>query len=355
MAKNRTSRAVAIRDYLTSSVYLGTPELVPKAAAHFKISRQAIHRHLATLVHEGALVASGNTRARVYAVRTLEQIEFPVTLAGLDEGDVWRERLHRFFEPLSGRVALIAHTCFTEILNNAIDHSEGTTAYIIANRTAVSVEMFIADDGVGIFQKIKDALALDDIRHSILELAKGKFTTAPERHSGMGILVASLACDRFSLTANGLDVLHVRRGGNDYLLTGGKKRGTTVGMTIMLNTPITMQSVYDQLNTPEHPGFTRTVIPLDIARMGEDNLVSRSQAKRVVAGIDRFMEVVFDFAGVDSIGQGFADEIFRVFRLNNPHVNITTMNTSSAVQRMISIASAAYNEAMSRGARTDTL
>ena len=30
-------------------------------------------------------------------------------------------------------------------------------------------------------------------------------------------------------------------------------------------------------------------------------------------GLERFREVVLDFAGVDAIGQGFADEVFRVW------------------------------------------
>lgn len=41
--------------------------------------------------------------------------------------------------------------------------------------------------------------------------------------------------------------------------------------------------------------------------------VSRSEAKRLLAGLERFREVILDFAGVEGVGQGFADEVFRVW------------------------------------------
>jgi hypothetical protein len=45
----------------------------------------------------------------------------------------------------------------------------------------------------------------------------------------------------------------------------------------------------------------------------QDAYVSRSEARRLLAGLDQFKEVELDFSGVASIGQSFADEVFRVF------------------------------------------
>jgi hypothetical protein len=50
-----------------------------------------------------------------------------------------------------------------------------------------------------------------------------------------------------------------------------------------------------------------------LAKYGNDQLISRSQAKRLLARIELFKIVLFDFSGVETIGQAFADEIFRVF------------------------------------------
>jgi hypothetical protein len=48
-----------------------------------------------------------------------------------------------------------------------------------------------------------------------------------------------------------------------------------------------------------------------------------------------FKEVTLDFKDVKSIGQAFADEIFRVFPNMNPDTAITAQNTNTEVQYMI--------------------
>jgi hypothetical protein len=73
---------------------------------------------------------------------------------------------------------------------------------------------------------------------------------------------------------------------------------------------------------------------------GDDNLISRSQAKRLLERFDRFKIVVLDFSGVALIGQAFADEVFRVFKAKHPDVKLIPMNVSPGVQRMISRAEA---------------
>ena len=66
-----------------------------------------------------------------------------------------------------------------------------------------------------------------------------------------------------------------------------------------------------------------------------DDLVSRSQARRVLSGLDLFKEVILDFRDIKYIGQAFADEIFRVFPNMNPNTAISEQNANSAVRNMI--------------------
>ena len=75
-----------------------------------------------------------------------------------------------------------------------------------------------------------------------------------------------------------------------------------------------------------------------MAQYGDDNLVSRSQAKRILLRVETFKEVMFDFTGVSFIGQAFADEIFRVFPLTYPDVHLLVTNTTPEVQAMIDLA-----------------
>jgi hypothetical protein len=88
-------------------------------------------------------------------------------------------------------------------------------------------------------------------------------------------------------------------------------------------------------NRGDDYGFTKTVVPVDLTRYGDDNLVSRSQARRLLARVDRFKTVVLDSKGVDAIGQAFVDEVFRVFPGMHPEVKVVEINARSAVKRMI--------------------
>jgi hypothetical protein len=74
-----------------------------------------------------------------------------------------------------------------------------------------------------------------------------------------------------------------------------------------------LQTVFDDYAGPDEFQFNKTVIPVRLAQYENEKLVSRSQAKRVLAHLERFRNVIFDFDGISSIGKAFADEIFRVY------------------------------------------
>ena len=88
----------------------------------------------------------------------------------------------------------------------------------------------------------------------------------------------------------------------------------------------TCKAIFEQYTSGEDYGFTKTKVPVKLAQYGEDKLISRSQAKRLVARVDQFKTVYFDFEGVETIGQAFADEIFRVFAKSHPEIAIIPMN-----------------------------
>jgi len=231
----------------------------------------------------------------------------------------------------------IWHYGFTEMFNNAMDHSTGHSISVSISRTAVSTEIFIRDDGVGIFKKIQKALNLLDERHAILELAKGKLTTDPKRHSGEGIFFTSRMFDEFDILSGGLFFTHVFGGTHDWLLERDKfQSGTAVWMKVNNHSSRTTTKIFSQYTSGEDFGFTKTVVPVDLARYGNENLISRSQAKRLLARIDLFKIVIFDFQDVPTIGQAFADEIFRVFALNHPDMELHAIHANSEVKRMIS-------------------
>jgi hypothetical protein len=95
-----------------------------------------------------------------------------------------------------------------------------------------------------------------------------------------------------------------------------------------------MAKLFDEFTSGDDIGFTKTIVPVSLLKYGNEQLVSRSQAKRLLVRFDRFREVLLDFEGIDAIGQAFADEVFRVFPSGHPDITVTPIGMNSAVERM---------------------
>jgi hypothetical protein len=102
----------------------------------------------------------------------------------------------------------------------------------------------------------------------------------------------------------------------------------------------TLREAFDEYAVRDEYTFSKTVVPVKLARYGQEGLVSRSQAQRLLARIDRFKVVLFDFSDVETVGQAFADEIFRVYAKAHPEVELQPVNAAPQVQQMIARATA---------------
>jgi hypothetical protein len=82
--------------------------------------------------------------------------------------------------------------------------------------------------------------------------------------------------------------------------------------------------------------FRKTRVLVKLLRK---DYVSRSEAKRLLHNLDKFAEIELDMRDVQNLGQGFADEVFRVFATAHPDIVIRFVNASDAVSAMIKHAS----------------
>ncbi len=330
-------RGEDIRRFILEHVETHPNDVSKLTSAHFQITRQAVSKHLRRLVHEKCLTEIGETRNRKYRLATLVEWRKSYGLTpDLEEYVVWDSDISPVLQPLPENVMDIWQYGCTEMLNNAKDHSGGTMVSVRIARKAITTEMMIADNGIGIFKKIQEAFNLPDQRYAILELAKGKLTTDPTRHTGEGVFFSSRMFDRFSIGADKTYYGHKFGADEDWVMDWGTA-GTTVLMDLSNHTSRTAQKIFDQYAGPDEDyGFNKTVVPVKLAQYGNDKLISRSQAKRVVARLELFKTILFDFTGVPTIGQAFADEIFRVFANEYPSISILPIHANSEVHRMIS-------------------
>jgi len=319
-------RGEEIRDFILVNI-TDNRNIAALTAERFGISLPAVYKHIDRLVSEKQVIK----KAGRYVLQS-KQYKYLYSNDGtLSEDAVWEKDIKKHFTNVPQNVWRVWIYGFLEIFNNAIEHSRGKKIRVVIDENKIFTALSIIDDGMGIFKNIKTKFKLTDEKDALLELAKGKRTTDTARHSGQGIFFSSKAFDDFIIFSDG--ITFNADPGKSPPKTGSSKFSTYVYMSLANNSGKTMKAVFDQFST-EIPGdFDKTIVPVSLANSSD--LVSRSQARRILSGLELFREVILDFKGIEYIGQAFADEIFRVFPNMNPTTSITVQNANSEIQNMI--------------------
>jgi anti-sigma regulatory factor (Ser/Thr protein kinase) len=255
-------------------------------------------------------------------------------LAGLQEDVVWRDVLVEALQDrLTQEARAIANYAFTEMLNNAIDHSGARTVDLALWIGKLEARFEIVDQGRGALPHLQERLGLMDVYDALGELTKGKTTTDPDRHTGEGIFFTSKAVDVFTLESGGLrwTVDNVRQ--DQAVGMSDISEGTRVRWELDPATTASLGDVFGQYTDAEHR-FSRTRTVVRLFGLGV-RFVSRSEAKRLMRGLERFREVELDFSGVEEVGQGFVDEVFRVWPQQHRDTVVTPTGMTGPVEFMV--------------------
>lgn len=304
---------------------------VAKAAG---VTRQAAHYHLRHLVSMGELEPVGAGRSSRYRRLSIWHRQFD--LPDLEEHLVWRQLLAEA-EPVSDipdPAAATAHFAFTEMLNNAIDHSRSETVSASVSPSSDGLLFSISDRGIGAFEHVRRTKDLEDHVAAIQEISKGKLTTDPQRHTGQGIFFTSKAVDLFSLASNGWKWTVDNKRNDTAIARCLSHEGTRVHFVIDPESERTLQSVFDQYTDKESFAFDRSRTVVRLFEL-DASFVSRSEAKRLTRNLDQFAEVVVDFRNIVEVGQGFADDVFRVWQLEHPNTRLVPENMNEAVRLLV--------------------
>lgn len=298
------------------------------------LTRQAIQYHLRKMVESGELEPIGAGRGRRYRRPLL--FEATLETKGLQEDQVWKQVRSSVpgLERLNRNAERVANYAFTEMLNNAIDHSGSDIVRVTLGTRGERFALVIADQGVGAFEHVRRRAALEDHIAAIQEISKGKMTTDPKHHTGQGIFFTSKAVDLFSIASNGWRWRMDNTRTDQTIGESGTKKGTVVGFEVDPNTERDLTAIFDEYTDEETLAFDKSRTTVRLFEF-DVPFVSRSEAKRLARNLERFREVVVDFRGVEEVGQGFADEIFRVWAGNHPETNLVPVNMNRAVKFIV--------------------
>ena len=322
-----------IREFILRNLRAHPGDIVRVAQKKFELSRPSVLRYVHELISKNQIRAHGSRRGTTYGLLPIQRTSRTYAIdEHLAEDKVWRNDVVPMLTGAKQNVMAVCQYGFTEIFNNAIEHSEGSLITVEVVMWIDRIDIRVRDDGIGIFNKIQRKYRLDDPLHAILELSKGKLTTEPARHTGEGIFFASRMFDWFAILSGRLGFAY--REGIDLLTDIDKEHpGTSVEMQISPRSKTTTNVVFSEF-APEF-GFDKTVVPVKLARYGNENLVSRSQARRLLARLEKFKNVMLDFQDVHHIGRAFADEIFRVFVAAHPGTRLVPLNHNKVIGKMI--------------------
>lgn len=310
----------------------------PELAEALGITRQAVNQHIRHLLAQRKIVKTGSTRAARYYLpkdapkgRSLQRT---FDLAELDEAEVYEEfALALNLQSLRDNVESIVHYAFTEMLNNAIDHSESAQCKVTFEVDPAHVRFTVRDFGIGVYHSIADKLGLPDEHAAMIELIKGKTTTMPSRHSGEGIFFVSRTADRYTVRSHRIQLQWDRLAGDVFVSDERQFEGTLVEFDIQSNARTRLEKVFEEFAPAEYDfRFEKTRVLVKLLR---EDYVSRSEAKRLLHNLDKFSEIELDMRQVNNVGQGFVDEVFRVFTQRNPDTKVHAVNASPAVDAMI--------------------
>lgn len=255
-----------------------------------------------------------------------------VALTGVDEATVWAECRDALGLPTNPATRVMQYA-FTEMLNNAIDHSGAAAATVSWWVSPDAWTFMISDDGVGAFPNIQRGLGLEDLFSAIQELTKGRTTTAPDRHTGEGIFFTSKAVDFFTLSSAGLQWTVDNLRDDQAVGVSTVTKGTRVVCEIDPNSERELRDVFARF-TDDDFDFSKSRTVVRLFALGV-RFVSRSEAKRLLHGLERFKEVEVDFTGVQEVGQGFVDELVRVWPSQHPGTVIKPTGMNDAVDFML--------------------
>jgi len=311
-------------------------------AKYLGISRQALNKHIKKLIRARHILKEGATKDTLYKVfpvgqQIKENQKFRKTyfLKGLEEHKVFKEV--EFFLDLKKHVKKnvidIIRYAFTEILNNAIEHSRGEKCFVETFMDQYNFDFKIRDFGIGIFYSVFEKFKLPDEYSAIREIIKGKTTTMQEKHAGKGVFFVSKSGDVISFKSHKVNLLFDNQKKDIYVEEKRFTKGTDVNFKISRNSRRKLGKIFDEFAPKEFEyKFERTRVQI---KLFQKEYFSRSEARRLLYGLEKFKEIVLDFKGVNAIAHSFADEIFRVFKGEHPEVKIEAENLKPVVKSMI--------------------
>jgi anti-sigma regulatory factor (Ser/Thr protein kinase) len=326
----------AVSRWITRGAFEHPHDLLEAMMARFQLTPIQGQHMIERLIDAQWLTSIEENDMLHYQPGLLRQMVETYELKDLFEDAAWAEDFGPYFA-IPANVQRIINHAFCELVNNAIDHSQGHYVTVSLRQTASHIQLLVSDDGIGLFEKIRQHFSIRDPQQALFELSKGKMTSQPQRHCGHGLFFITRLADVLDLQANGKAFQRCTWEGAKWIKSRAVGNpGSSIYASFALDFAQTLDQVLQQFSLDQQSYlFERTIVQVPLLMGDSWGLESRSQARRVVERLQEFKQAEIDFSGVDSIGHSFADELMRVQANENPDAQWTPVHASSNVEKML--------------------
>ena len=313
--------------------HISDKDVAAKTVDAFLVSKSSVYNYIKELLSDGVIEKAKDGSYRYVK----KEFNYVYENVNLSEDKIFDRDIAKHVNMHEKNVLSIWRYAFTEMMNNAIEHSRSKRIEVDVTVDAVGTSVLIYDDGIGIFNNIQDYMKREEGEEISLEeavqlLFAGKFTTAKSMHSGEGIFFTSHLMDSFLIISDKMTFSRTPFS-DSQMMFEEVLDGTLVYMRLDNHSKKTTKEVFDRFSSVDE-GFIKTQIPIAHV-FPNGSPVSRSEARRLGELVLKFKEIELDFSNVEEVGQAFCHELFIVWQTRNPDKQINVVNASQDVLNMI--------------------
>lgn len=324
-----------IKTFILQNIAKHRKNIVQEVIGRFGISRQAVNKHMNRLISDNKVMAYGVTKGRYYEL--VPEVNYSKTI-NFDKKQDPELIFNKFIKPqiqiLKNNLYDIFQFSICALLTNIQDYSNARTVYFKLFISHKKVHFIISDNGIGIFEDIKNKQNLYNERLAALELAKGSISSEPQNRSGEEVKLICNLFDTITIDSSGQSLSFNKKNEKWLINDSLQSKGTRIHLTIDTFRKRTCKEVFERYFSSEN---SKVRIPVNLADISQQNIVnSKSYVSYVLRNINNYNKVEFDFSQVNLIGPTFANELVRKTRESNLFAEIEWVNTNKTINLIMS-------------------
>ncbi|MBI87343.1 MAG: hypothetical protein CMG63_04600 [Candidatus Marinimicrobia bacterium] len=323
-----------IKKFILDNLSNHQKDIIQTAISKFGVSRQAVHKHMKSLINDNKVLAHGVTRGRYYELVPTVNFSKSFNIDQFSSDlEIIKKHIIPNFKSLSKNIYEILEFSASVLISNVIEHSGATKIYCKIYINHDNAHFVVSDNGVGVFGKIAQKLKLNDVKLATLELAKGRLANDPE----------DLACAELNAVVRSFDeakiesskiALSYRSNDQKWKINNSvQKYGSRIHLII---NPLSKKTCSETLFQVFNNENKHVRIPLNLLQISNVRVMNSSNyVLNALRNVKGYKKVEFDFQNINLIGPTFANALIINTLKDNHSAEINWINSNETIDLLM--------------------